>query len=111
MRFAIVIILLASVMLAGCSNVSTRIVEKDRVDQQMQQGNRGYLLGTPPPAEDRENLKRTMIGIDVEIPLLPGERTTAGSSGTPEVTNFEPKVRAGKVGVVEEEIVEEEWVK
>ena len=108
MRFALVIILLAGVTLAGCSNVSTRIVEKDRVDQEMQQGNRGYLLGTPPPAGARENLKRTMIGIDVEIPILPGEET-AGSKDASEATNFEPK-RSGKV-IVEEEVLEEEWIK
>ncbi len=107
MRFLLVMILLVSMTLSGCSNVSTRIVEKDRVDQEIQQGNRGYLLGTPPPAEERKNLKRTMIGIDVEIPILPGEEAT-GSGSAPETTNFEPK-RSREV--IEEEVVEEEWIK
>ena len=107
MKLITVIVLLAGVTLAGCSNVSTRIIEKDRVDQEMQQGNRGYLLGTPPPAEERKNLKRTMIGIDIEIPILPGEEATSSGSA-PATTNFEPKKSKE---VVKEEVVEEEWIK
>jgi hypothetical protein len=72
MRFLLVAILL---ILAGCSNVSSPyLITKDRVDQEIE-GNRGYLLGTPPPAPARRDVpKRTLIGIDVEIPILPGEK-------------------------------------
>ena len=74
MRHLIVVILILSVALAGCSNVKVYKFKKDRVDQRVE-GNRGYLLGTPPPAPVvRDVPKRTMIGIDVEIPVLPGEK-------------------------------------
>lgn len=75
MRYLAIAILLMSITLAGCSNVSAPyIITEDRVDQEMS-GNRGYLAGTPPPAPAvRDVPKRTLIGIDVEIPLLPGEK-------------------------------------
>ncbi len=69
----IIVLLLVSFLVTGCSNVKTYTFKRDRVDQDMQAGNKGYLIGTPPPAESREGLKRTMIGVDVEIPILPWE--------------------------------------
>ncbi|MBL7155653.1 MAG: hypothetical protein ISS90_00745 [Candidatus Omnitrophica bacterium] len=66
--------LLVSIALAGCSNVRTYTFKKDRVDQRAE-GNRGYVMGTPPPAPvEREVRKRTLIGVDIEIPILPGEK-------------------------------------
>lgn len=63
---------LAAVMalaFAGCEGVSAPYVMKmDRVDQNVSSGNRGYLKGTPPPAEDRSNLKRPFIAVDIDLP-------------------------------------------
>ena len=73
MKNILIAIMVLNLVLAGCSNVRTYIFKKERVDQEMS-GNRGYIVGTPPPQPAiREIPKRTMIGIDIEIPLLPGE--------------------------------------
>ena len=83
----IILLLLLSVSLTGCAKFTMQKVanavdgidgkvylfQKDRVDQRMG-GNRGYITGTPPPAAPRENLKRTLIGVDIELPILPGEQ-------------------------------------
>ncbi|MBL7156664.1 MAG: hypothetical protein ISS92_00730 [Candidatus Omnitrophica bacterium] len=123
MKFLLVAILLVSITLTGCSNVKTYTFTKDRVDQ-TREGNRGYILGTPPPAPIEEGTpKRTMIGIDIEIPILPGEKVktlpkrstiddqigyvaedqgpVAGENSAR--INFEPKKEA--------EESEEEWIK
>lgn len=81
MRFLTITVLLFGVMLAGCSDVKTYVIHEDRVDQEMQ-GNRGYLLGTPPAATAKKKFdKRTLLGIDVEVPLLPGEKGYKPSGG------------------------------
>jgi hypothetical protein len=72
MRLAVMLLVIL-LLITGCSGVKTYTFKRDRVDQDMQVGNKGYLAGTPPPAESREGLKRTMIGVDVEIPILPWE--------------------------------------
>jgi hypothetical protein len=75
MRQTAAVLLLISFILSGCAGttVKTYTFQKDRVDQ-TNEGNRGYLQGSPPPAPAvREAPKRTLIGIDVEIPVLPIE--------------------------------------
>ena len=96
----LVVMLLVSVVLTGCSNVSSPyIIMKDRVDQNLS-GNRGYLLGTPPPAPARKGVpKRTMIGIDVEIPLLPGEKGYKSSYKGPIIRERDIKMTPGQRGV------------
>ena len=83
MRFLLVVILLASMVLSGCSGARIYTFKKDRVDQRTE-GNRGYIKGTPPPEPIRKGVaKRTLIGIDLEVPLLPGEKgykPTCGST-------------------------------
>lgn len=81
MRFLPIAVLLFGMILAGCSDVKTYVIHEDRVDQEMQ-GNRGYLLGTPPAVTAKKKFdKRTLLGIDVEIPLLPGEKGYKPSGG------------------------------
>lgn len=73
MRFLLIAVLLISVILAGCTDARVYTFKKERVDQTMA-GNRGYIAGTPPPAPIRGEVpKRTLIGIDIEVPILPGE--------------------------------------
>jgi len=62
-------------VISGCSSVRTYTYTQDRVDQDMSIGNRGYVVGTPPPAGSRKGLKRTMFGVDVEVPVLWWEET------------------------------------
>ena len=80
MRFFIIAVLLVSFTLAGCSNVRVYTFAKERVDQK-EAGNRGYITGTPPPKPIGPVKKRTLIGIDIEIPLLPGEEGYEPKSG------------------------------
>lgn len=74
-------ILFAAVM-AGCATgggggdgggaVTTRtyVEDKERVDQQMEGGNFGYLMGTPVP-EDRSNFRKTRRVYVVEVTKNP----------------------------------------
>ena len=74
MKTLLALIVLISLIVTGCSNVRTYTFKKDRVDQRVE-GNRGYLSGSPPPAPvEREASKRTLIGVDIEVPILPGEK-------------------------------------
>lgn len=70
MRLFYVVITIACIVmtLTACERVSMPYVMKiDRVDQEMRIGNRGYLKGTPPPAEDRSSLKREFIAVDIDL--------------------------------------------
>src|SRR3989338_11273281 len=55
-------------LLSGC-RTATKVTEVPRVDLQMEGGNRGYLLGTPPPPRELKTT-RQIIHTDVEIPSL-----------------------------------------
>ena len=136
MKLLLVALLAVTVALVGCSTVSKTSVRaytftRDRVDQRIE-GNRGYIMGAPPPAPERGDIpKRTIIGIDIEVPLLPAEearlerakkaratkrkktaekkRTAAKKEAPVKKTNFEPKPEEPLVmGVVEEEEI---WIK
>lgn len=55
------------IVVAGCS-VNTKLIERERVDQEVvTAGNRGYLVGTPPPAGERKTT-REYYEIQVEVP-------------------------------------------
>lgn len=62
--------------LTGCEMSKPYIMTTDRVDQKMEIGNRGYLKGTPPPAEDRTGLKRPLIAVDIDLPTIEGEKAS-----------------------------------
>lgn len=57
-----VIILLAT----GCS-VNTKLIERERVDQEVE-GNQGYLTGTPPPVSADRRMTRKYYEVQVELP-------------------------------------------
>lgn len=77
--------LAALALLSGC-RTATKVTEVPRVDLQMEGGNRGYLLGTPPPTRDWKTT-RQIVHTDVEIPSLykptHGRTTAAFESGGP----------------------------
>ena len=52
--------------LTGCARLTTQVVEKPRVDQELQ-GNRGYLQGSAPAAAPRR-ATRKILQTDVELP-------------------------------------------
>lgn len=76
MRFAL-LLLIAVMMIgvAGCQVSKPYIKMEDRVDQNIEAGNRGYLMGNPPPAEDRSSLKRPFMNVDIDFPVISGEKT------------------------------------
>lgn len=129
------ILLIAAFFITGCSNVRTYTFKRNRVDQKVQEGNRGYLKGTPPPAEERKDVKRTMYGVDVEIPILPWDAEASlppkPKEGTVEVPPKEEEKtivdisvlpisaekksvetkQAGPTQIKGEVVEEEEWIK
>lgn len=75
---AVVMIAVVAIAAAGCGNVSAPYVMKtDRIDQKLEEGNRGYVKGTPPPVGDRGDLKRPWIAVDVDLPESSGTGSTA----------------------------------
>ena len=63
-------ILLVMFIASGCV-VRTYTTEMDRVDQEIR-GNRGFIMGTPPPVSETEDTKKTreIYNIEVELPSL-----------------------------------------
>ena len=64
--------IIAALALTGCGVRSIHRQEFERADQKIS-GNRGYLKGTPPPAEDRTGLKRELMAIDIDLGLEEGK--------------------------------------
>ena len=54
---------------AGCARITAQVVEKPRVDQELNGGNRGYLKGSAPAAAPRKTT-RQVIQADVELATL-----------------------------------------
>ena len=70
-------VLLGVLFLFGCASSKKievrRYVEvKDRVDQNMGEGNAGFISGTPQP-EDRSNIRKTRKVYVLEVSEVPGE--------------------------------------
>ncbi|NQT22786.1 MAG: hypothetical protein HQ579_05020 [Candidatus Omnitrophica bacterium] len=120
----VALLLIMSVVLTGCSSVKTYTYKRDRVDQEVQKGNRGFMKGTPPPAKSREGLKRTLYGCDIEIPIMPWEKGRVsippeGQKGKVDIppaedqkTIYEIPDRSSKTTTIKGEVVdEEEWIK
>ncbi len=57
---------LVGFFLTGCARITTQVVEKPRVDQELE-GNRGYLAGSGPAPVQRKTTRR-MLQTDVEMP-------------------------------------------
>ncbi len=53
--------------IAGCARISTQVVDKPRVDQELQ-GNRGFLAGSAPAGSAERSSTRQMIQTDIELP-------------------------------------------
>ena len=54
--------------MVGC-RAATRVVDTPRVDQDLSGGNRGYLVGTPPPAADLDP-SRQIVETEIEVPTF-----------------------------------------
>jgi len=66
MRF-LVLLIIAGLMVSGCSSVDVYTFKKERVDQDIK-GNEGYVEGEKPAGEEKpRNPKRTLFGVDIEM--------------------------------------------
>ena len=73
----LILIVCAAIALVGCEKISKPyIMTVDRVDQTVE-GNRGYLKGTPPLAQERTNLTRPLIAVDMDLVSIQGKATKA----------------------------------
>ncbi|MBM3249559.1 MAG: LysM peptidoglycan-binding domain-containing protein [Candidatus Omnitrophica bacterium] len=70
------------VVLSGCT-VRTYSLTRDRVDQDLTSGNRGYLQGTPPAEEVERSSTRTVQVVEVELgrPVKLKERQKGQETG------------------------------
>ncbi len=66
---AVLAVVAVGVSAAGCARITTQVVEKPRVDQQIEKGNRGYLQGKAPEVGTRKQT-RQMFQADVEMATL-----------------------------------------
>lgn len=95
-------IILIAMFLTGCAakqdetGISVYTFEVEREDQDLA-GNRGYLMGTPPPVDEDRPTTRTFIGVDIIMPerefATPGIEREARTEVeieplAPEVTEF-----------------------
>ena len=58
----------AALSITGCARISTQVVEKPRVDQEIP-GNQGYLVGSAPEGAARKTT-RQMLQTDIELRTL-----------------------------------------
>ncbi|MDD5496788.1 MAG: hypothetical protein PHP46_06825 [Candidatus Omnitrophica bacterium] len=71
---SLVAVVCVAIALVGCEKISKPyIMTVDRVDQKVDAGNRGYLVGTPPPADERSGLKRPLIAVDMDLVSIQGK--------------------------------------
>ena len=99
--------------LIGCQMSAPYVMETDRTDQKMEAGNRGYLKGTPPPAEDRAGLKRPWLAVDVDLPGTEEGKAQEAGTKTVEVREEISIVRSQTPAgtTVQKKVVIEEEVK
>ncbi len=103
MRTFLAVVVIAAVALGtfGCASWKVSkpyIGTMTRVDQNVEQGNRGYLEGTAPAPEDRK-LTRQLITMDVDVPTRVSDKpidTVAGRRGTTKIDEPGDVVRANQ---------------
>jgi nucleoid-associated protein YgaU len=108
--FVVLAVLVAIIAVAGCS-VNTKLIERERVDQQVS-GNRGYLKGTPPPEAERRATKK-YYEVQVEFPSVTEESRVPKKAPQEEPApapsvNYDTSVREQETMVTTVEIEEKE---
>lgn len=94
-RHAGIAILALSLAGAGCARITTSVVEKPRVDQELTGGNRGYLVGSAPPSAPGRST-RQILQTDVELATLkeltPWRKPKAEAPTPPAAHSWAPPV-------------------
>ncbi len=89
-----------ALVVAGC-HAATRMIQEPRVDLEVSGGNRGYLVGTPPPATEPSHTTREMIETEVEVPTryrpTSGQPVGLGDVAPPE-TDFSDSASGSTAG-------------
>lgn len=78
--FVLVACAILAIGLVGCEISAPYVMKTDRLDQELQAGNKGYLKGTPPPPKDRGDLKRPWIAVDIDLPEVETKKTKLKTS-------------------------------
>jgi LysM repeat protein len=96
----LILLMFVLVLSSGCTHVRTYTVEKERVDQDLTQGNAGYLSGTSKPSQctsERRLTRKTYVA-EVEVGGPVQKKKTVIKEvkrvveEAPEVENVEPVV-------------------
>jgi len=85
--------IVAAVASVGC-RAATRVIQEPRADFEVAEGegNRGYLVGTPPPLSEERKSTRQMVEAELEIP-----------------TRYQPSTKRAAVMVGQADTSEETW--
>ena len=118
------LLVVASFLITGCTRMDVYTFKKERVDQSLK-GNQGYIVGEKPETpEVQRDTKRTLFGLDVELPDFSrkkrgSEQETKKETGEapaprkaePRAKKAEPqRVKTMKVQPKKVE-TEEDWIK
>ncbi len=108
--FVFLAVAILIVSLAGCS-VNTKLIERERVDQQIS-GNRGYFMGTPPPEGERKATKK-YYEVQVEFPSVTEEsrvpkKAAQEEPATAPAVNYDASAPQGETIITDIEIEEKE---
>ena len=128
MRYVFVLLLMCCLLASGCAKdikvakgIDVYTFQKDRVDQELR-GNQGFVEGQSSDADAKpRKTKRTLIGIDVEVPsslvgegkntAVEGDADTIGSGGKRPVTGKSSSSQVETVVVEQETFEEDKWIK
>lgn len=96
-------LLFCALILSGCV-VRTYKIAKDRVDQNLSEGNRGYLQGRAPEAKERKKTRpNQVVEIEFRSPLkfekMPAEKTTEVAVEAP-LKERDESVSSGNQGYI-----------
>lgn len=67
--FALIVLFAGFFAVESAGGIEIYTFRKERVDQKIE-GNRGYIMGKPRTEPERTPRKRTLIGVDIELPPL-----------------------------------------
>jgi len=93
-EFGIVVTTMVMLALVGGCRTATRVVEEPRVDLELTAGgNRGFLVGTPPPAAGGRKTTRQMVETEIEVPPIvktapPSEAGAPAAEPTNEASGY-----------------------
>ena len=75
-------------VVSGC-RTATRVTEVPRVDLELEGGNRGFLIGTPPTSAELKTT-RQMVETTMEIPSFYKPKRTGGAAGPLSIEGMAP---------------------